>query len=149
MNIYSVIFVSVLLNYCTTSKVVFTNKELEKEVNLYVADLADLKEEYLNIPYVVLTSIKMGDSLIFSLGNSYPELEKVKVFAKHQGFYFCFGPEYPMDEYYEVINPEPAPDELKKKYEEIKKGFPKYEPPRKLVVFYKGKLISSVSSYKE
>jgi hypothetical protein len=136
------------LNYCTDSRIEFRNPDLEDEVNGF---LKDLKESKLEIVSVVFETTKKEDSVFIYMSNSYPNIQRIKAYAKHKGVYFCFGGDIEAKEYYEIINPEPVPTHFKEAYEERRKKMMTVfnEPFTKYLTFYRGKLVESVVENKE
>lgn len=136
------------LNYCTGSRIEFRNPALEAEVNGF---LKDLKESKFEIVSVVLETTKKEDSVFIYMSNSYPNIQRIKAYAKHKGVNFCFGGDIEAREFYEIINPEPVPTHLKEAYEERRKKMITVfnEPFTKYLTFYRGKLVESVVANKE
>ena len=143
-----VVFFSLNLSCHTDSKVNFQNKELEKGVKIF---LKDMKENNLEIMSVIVESYREQDSVFITLTNSYPDITKIKAYAKYDGVYFCFAGDYPLSEYYKVLNPEPLPSQLKKKYDDFrrKRRAINYEPFTKMFTFYKGRIVEPLDLNKE
>lgn len=139
------IWVALNFNCHKYSRILFDNKELKKEVNTF---LKELKKSDHEIMSVLVESYKERDSVYITLTNSYPDITKIKAYATHKGFYFCFGGDYPLSEYYKVLNPDPLPSQLKKKYDDFRqeRRAINYEPFTRMFTFYKGRIVGSVSN---
>lgn len=142
------VFFSLNLSCYTGSKIHFQNKDLEKEVKTFTRDL---KQNKLEIMSVIVESYREGDSVFITLTNSYPDIAKIKAYSKYDGIYFCFGGDFPFNDYFEVLNPDPLPSKLKKIYDEFRqvRRSINYEPFTKMLTFYKGGLLQSLNLNKE